>query len=223
MRGLKANDLAAILDFIYHGEANILQEDLNRFLSLAEELQLKGLADSPKESMDSELKTQNNDVIIKTEQIHTKQIRQKPKQIMTQSEINLLKEEVVSKEDPIDRKSHKQKQLKLGDSIKSKDRKPLMQPQESSFNLVLSDARKMLEDTKRKIAVMMEKVTDNKGEIKWKCAVCEKYFKQERDLKRHIEIHIEGVSFPCKHCGVVKGSTNALNTLISRHHKVKMP
>ena len=46
MRGLKAKDLVAIVDFIYHGEANIYQEDLDGFLALAEELQLKGLAGS---------------------------------------------------------------------------------------------------------------------------------------------------------------------------------
>ena len=44
MRGLQSNDLVAILDFLYHGEANILQESLDSFLALAEELQLKGLA-----------------------------------------------------------------------------------------------------------------------------------------------------------------------------------
>ena len=44
MRGLKVKDLVAIVDFIYHGEANIYQEDLDGFLALAEELQLKGLA-----------------------------------------------------------------------------------------------------------------------------------------------------------------------------------
>ena len=44
MRGLKAKDLVAIVDFIYHGEASIYQEDLDGFLALAEELQLKGLA-----------------------------------------------------------------------------------------------------------------------------------------------------------------------------------
>ena len=41
---LKAKDLEAIVDFIYHGEANIYQEDLDAFLALAEELQLKGWA-----------------------------------------------------------------------------------------------------------------------------------------------------------------------------------
>ena len=43
MRGLKSKDLNAVVDFIYHGEANIYQEDLEGFLALAEELQLKGL------------------------------------------------------------------------------------------------------------------------------------------------------------------------------------
>ena len=53
MRGLKAKVLAAIVDFIYHGEANIYQEDLDGFLALAEELQLKGLAGSQKVNQDS--------------------------------------------------------------------------------------------------------------------------------------------------------------------------
>ena len=44
MRGLKARDLMAIVDFIYYGEANIHQEDLENFLALGEELQLKGLS-----------------------------------------------------------------------------------------------------------------------------------------------------------------------------------
>ena len=43
MRGIKLEDLDAILDFLYYGEANIYQENLDMFLNIAEELQLKGL------------------------------------------------------------------------------------------------------------------------------------------------------------------------------------
>ena len=43
MRGLKYEDLAAILDFLYYGEANIYQDNLDTFLNIAEELDLKGL------------------------------------------------------------------------------------------------------------------------------------------------------------------------------------
>ena len=43
MRGLKSEDLVAIVDFLYTGEANICQESLDTFIAVAEELQLKGL------------------------------------------------------------------------------------------------------------------------------------------------------------------------------------
>ena len=43
MRGMKYDDLLAIMDFLYRGEANIFQQNLDSFLAVAEELQLKGL------------------------------------------------------------------------------------------------------------------------------------------------------------------------------------
>merc|ERR1712204_28380 len=46
MRGLKSEDLVAMVDFLYYGEANVYQENLDSFLALAEELQLKFLTGS---------------------------------------------------------------------------------------------------------------------------------------------------------------------------------
>ena len=43
MRGLKSDDLLAMIDFLYSGETNVYQENLDSFLAIAEELQLKGL------------------------------------------------------------------------------------------------------------------------------------------------------------------------------------
>ena len=44
MRGMKSKDLMAVIDFVYHGETNIYQDNLDSFLAIAEELELKGLA-----------------------------------------------------------------------------------------------------------------------------------------------------------------------------------
>ena len=49
MKGMKSNSLTAIVDFLYLGEANILHEDLENFLALAEELQLKGFPGTSEE------------------------------------------------------------------------------------------------------------------------------------------------------------------------------
>ena len=43
MRGIKSTELVALMDFMYHGEASIYQENLNAFMVIAEELKLKGL------------------------------------------------------------------------------------------------------------------------------------------------------------------------------------
>merc|ERR1712200_240068 len=43
LKGFQSNDFASILDFLYFGEANIYQEDLDSFLAIAEQIQLKGL------------------------------------------------------------------------------------------------------------------------------------------------------------------------------------
>ena len=50
MRGVKSENLKAILDFLYCGEANVLQENLETFLILAEELQMKGFMESNEDS-----------------------------------------------------------------------------------------------------------------------------------------------------------------------------
>ena len=43
MRGVHYEDLLSMVDFLYNGEANVYQENLDSFLAMAEELRLKGL------------------------------------------------------------------------------------------------------------------------------------------------------------------------------------
>ena len=43
LKGFQSQDLVAILDFLYFGEAKVFQENIDSFLAIAEELKLKGL------------------------------------------------------------------------------------------------------------------------------------------------------------------------------------
>ena len=43
LKGLKSQDMVAMIDFLYFGEADVSQESLDSFLALAEEMELKGL------------------------------------------------------------------------------------------------------------------------------------------------------------------------------------
>ena len=60
MRGLKTRQLTTMVDFIYLGEVSIHQDDLDGFLLLAQELELKGLTE---EDNGSEHMERNNSEI----------------------------------------------------------------------------------------------------------------------------------------------------------------
>jgi len=43
LKGVEFTDIQAVLNFMYHGEVNVAQEELNSFLAVAEDLKVKGL------------------------------------------------------------------------------------------------------------------------------------------------------------------------------------
>ena len=53
MRGIKSVDIVAIIDFLYCGEAAVYQENLDSFLTIAEELELKGLMGKTDENLEN--------------------------------------------------------------------------------------------------------------------------------------------------------------------------
>ena len=68
MRGIKSGDLSAVVDFLYHGEAKVFDEDLDSYLAIAEEFQLMGLMKEPDERVLGGNEDQN-DQLPKTKQI----------------------------------------------------------------------------------------------------------------------------------------------------------
>ena len=48
LKGVKYEEIISVLNFMYHGEVNVAQEDLNAFLAVAEDLEVKGLTQSNK-------------------------------------------------------------------------------------------------------------------------------------------------------------------------------
>jgi len=55
LRGVHGADMKAVLDFMYHGEVSVAQEELNSFLSVAEDLKVKGLTQKKAEAAGSKV------------------------------------------------------------------------------------------------------------------------------------------------------------------------
>ena len=77
LRGFKSEDFAAILDFLYFGEAKVFQENLDSFLSIAEELELKGLTGQS-----------SSDLVEEQEKCSNPRPIHRPKEILKTSENN---------------------------------------------------------------------------------------------------------------------------------------
>ena len=68
---------------------------------------------------------------------------------------------------------------------------------------------------KEKINSMMERLENRL----WSCTQCGKTSKERRDLGRHVETHIEGVTYPCPSCGKPYRSKRALDSHFSQQHE----
>ena len=185
MRGLRATDLVAIVDFIYQGEANIYQDDLDGFLALAEELQLKGLARSEEETLEA-----------KEEFMPKIQKPVEMKELVPKIPDNIIKQKTFENIAQNNRNHENNAMVLVG-----------------SKQATNAD----IDGLKVQINSMMEHVSE--GESKWKCNVCGKTAKTKQDIGRHIESHIEGISYPCNQCGTVSRSSNSHKTHISQKHR----
>ena len=171
MRGVKSVDLLAIVDFLYCGEANVYQENLDSFLAIAEELQLKGLMGKVGDDEVTQTEPVKMPVPKKLNQIHKKEANISKSSSLLQTNFD---EEISNNDiDQVDR-------TVALTSYFSGDMQELDEKCSS-----------IMEKTFKRQA---------NGFPLYRCKVCGKEATIS-DLKKHIEgNHLEGVSIPCNFC-----------------------
>ena len=195
MRGVKSDDLLAIVDFLYSGEANVYQENLDSFLAIAEELQLKGLmgrADA--------------------DEVTEKEIFKTPKV--------LEKEKPIYKREASFTKSASPPQSNVGAEILRNN--PDVFSGSAPYAVALTSALSgELQEIFQESEPMMGK-TERKmpnGKPIYNCAVCGKEG-EKGNVRQHIEAnHIEGRSVACNFCEKTFRSRYSLSHHNQRHHE----
>jgi len=176
--GISSNDLNNILDYVYNGEVNIFQENLDRFLSIAQRLKLEGLME--------------NDDTQKHEESFAEPISRKREDAFD----TIKEEEISSVQRNRTKKNFATREVARMDKVVV----PL-----------LNEGVSEVENT---VNQHIEKC--NEG---FKCKLCGKTAVLSRNLKNHIETHLEGLSFPCNLCGKTFRSRNSLYSHKSQTHK----
>ena len=177
LEGVSKNDLNNCLDYMYNGEVQIFQDDLDRFLNVAQRFKIKGLlTDSSEDTPD--IKYSNEEIA--------------DNYTLSNHENNIQ----VLKNDEENRKTDSNKVVsKFG---------------EGSY------------DMKSETEKYIEKLDD--GNVK--CTVCGKISRgtsktsiKLRDMMRHIETHIEGLTYNCNICSKSCRSQNSLKNHKFVYHK----
>lgn len=87
-RNFKFEDLNAIINFMYHGEVNIFQEQLESFLITAELLEVKGLTDNAEdESSNNQLRISDNNSLDLSSK--SNRVNDFPVPVLTEEPVNL--------------------------------------------------------------------------------------------------------------------------------------
>ena len=173
MRGTKSEDLSAIVDFLFFGEANVLQENLESFLAIAGDLKLKRLMGQMGQNNESK------------ENVDTTE----PVQVKLTS--NVKEEEIGVNSSKVGRFDSEERTF---NTKVANQQKLLAIPNQTSKELEVLDEQ---------VKCMMEKTQNSTLDGSKKAYVCKVCGKEGHNvnIRDHIEVnHLEGVSLPCNNC-----------------------
>ena len=184
MRGVKEVDLSAVMDFLYCGEANVLQKNLESFLAVAQELKVKGLQQDDKETGN-----------------------QKEKETVDLKETGMVPN--LAKSSPKPASNRKEKQG--NNSIKSEPFQELSNEYGKTNDF--SDQLEKHKEKVNSMLERSENHISN-GELynlrAYSCKVCGKEG-VKTNIKNHIEVHhMENISLGCPLCEKICSSMPAL-------------
>ena len=233
LRGITANDLSSIIDFIYFGQANVYQEDLESFLALAEEFKIKGLYGKPANKSTSRTDQENT---IPEEQEKCLRNVKHPDTIKKQLNSSKSKQHfpscrnsnaepnaMIAEEQENHATNIKQYNENNGQSDSLISQETVKEEIENeildvynteTIDFSMENTLLELEEVEKKMESMLEKRVSG-----WTCKVCEKVSVRKDNLKKHTEVHIEGIKRPCLTCGKIFKSRDSLSVHRAASHR----
>ena len=191
MSGVKSENLVAIVDFLYYGEAKVCQENLDAFLALAEDLEVKGLTGNNVNEPPEEVKSVPRKTVSPKNEAQTinKSDTIKPK-------YQTVQKQKIKNEMAVDIQPHK------------------------VWSVNISDVEKLDEKVKSMMTKSDNSISNGRQGFT-KAAICTVCGKEgiATNIRNHIEAnHLAGISIPCNVCETLFRSRDALGKHSRKHH-----
>ena len=180
LEGLNQTDLNNILDYIYHGEIQLYQHELSRFLAIAERLKLDGVVgveqQDPQDDFKEEVILEEN---IEAPQNHLLAPESEVEQQNCEDDFSkeiILEDNIVEEVLQTDSFVPESEVVENTEDVQSSNSQSL-----EEFD--------MIEDSFTKIAPRY-----------FKCKYCDKSYENVGHIRDHVENHVERDSLLCKFC-----------------------
>ena len=222
LRGVEKNDLNAILDFIYTGEASVEQENFNSFLETAIDLEIEELSSFSSESSNSEIRlgfTQN-----KVSNANKNKINNDTEKLL---EVNVSEDQVEEEKFIINEEFESGNFIAVNEKVKSHFETNLVTKENCDFEYVnkvtcpsyfqkISADPSLFEcdncEYKSCTANLMEHHLNETRHtsVRFKCKFCEEKTLKLKTLFKHIENYHPVERFQCESCEFIGASYDSL-------------
>ncbi|XP_059060511.1 zinc finger and BTB domain-containing protein 49-like [Achroia grisella] len=199
-RNFKFEDLNAIVNFMYHGEVNIFQEQLESFLITAELLEVKGLTDNIEdESPKSQLKMNDNislDLSSKSTRFSediVPVLLDEPINLATMQSDRAREEYIPQNNSLTSLPDQENEHSESRPSIAKLDESSSTRPKTAITN------EDMQVDQSTSAEDILEKSTSESDLAKFRCQLCPKGFKHPTSLTLHKDSHAGKTQCPVCH------------------------
>jgi len=232
LKGVKMRDLESIINYIYHGETNVALGDLDSFLEVATEFQIKGLTSPPgKESLTEHPRKkyafESSDA---GKLSYTSSSSKASNEEHKDSTIKVKKEkeyEVQVIEEPVYANEYDNRTTEFDINVSGDI--PYDYPQEGVNYSVDLNRSFAAGSNDQNAATEVKRLTDQylqrielDGNILWSCTHCGKQGKQKHHVREHIESnHIDCLTFTCPYCNKEMKNRVALRSHISKNHRAE--
>ena len=243
--GLSGEELSQMLDYVYKGEAQVQKDGIDRFLSNAKRFKLEGLLpknEQPKQepenvTVDEEVQ-EEDDVGEDDTDIET--VNLEPEEEETTDEESVLKEIFsvvdfsVTKDDSMNQEGENiaEKELNVIENSLQEDLSYLESEVSAENKKMKRTSNRQKVKTESLIKVEKEAtaadiegyVLKNEADGTYSCKFCGRVAQFRHVIANHVELHIEGLSYPCTFpsCDRVCKTRNAQRAHISSFHNKKI-
>jgi len=239
LKGIKYKELLSVINFMYHGEVSVAQEDLNAFLLIAEDLRIKGLTQDEKNK--KEKRTPHNERIRNAEE--RKPLVQAPVRIhnsvpassvsnsqFQNDQDDEIEEVLLVKTEPPENMANPSSLTpanQITALVENNDNTAMYGDQLEEFEDYSGDGAVGYDQGNGGGSTDFNSVLDSmirsceaedSGQIKLMCVSCGKIMARRKDLRRHVETHLD-MTHPCGICQKVMKTRSSLAAHYSMYHK----